>query len=240
MQKKFKTKYVLIILTFGLVLLLTLNSNLFSIKKVEVFVTNRLDCVNQTQLTDSSMLIGKNIFLFDNEELTRKIKEKYICVKNVTLTKNFVDKVEINVSGRKGAAYLMATPSALEATPSFLIDEEGVVFSKGVNNLSIPTIFVNITSFSLGQKLEGTNEILKILDKIKSYGLDEKISEIEGSSFIIHSNPKTIFNLAAKVEGQLASLQLILNKAKINAEELEFIDLRFDKPVIRIAPKKNG
>lgn len=252
MQKLSKKKNLLVfILALGLILFFISQSNFFSIKKVEVFVTNRLDCANQTQLKDSVQLLGKNIFFINIDDLSRKVKEKFFCVKNISLAKNLFDKVEINVSGREPAAYLLATPSAQEATSSFLIDDEGVVFSMDINNLTIPTVFVNITNFSLGQKLERGAEIAKILDKIKTYGLDGKISVLEDNSFIIQSNPKVIFSLERNIDKQLASLQLILNKAKINrrtvptevginAEELEFIDLRFDKPVIKIAPKKNG
>lgn len=234
-----KNNFLLIILFLGLTLFIILKSNFFNIKQVEVFVTNRLDCANQTQLKDSSELFMKNIFFINSDHVEKKIKEKYICVKNITLTKNFVDKVEINVSGREPAAYLIATPSAQQAT-SFLMDDEGVVFSKDVNNLTIPTIFVNITNFSLGQKLEEAAESLKILDKIKTYGLDKKISAVEDNSLIIHSNPKVIFSLGTNIDKQLASLQLILDKAKIDDVNIEFIDLRFDKPVVKITPKKNG
>jgi len=242
---------IISILFLGVVLFLIFQSNFFDIKKVDVFVTNRLDCANQTQLKDSSSLAGKNIFFISNQTLTRIIKDKFFCVKNLTLTKHFPDKIEINISGREGVAYLIATPSASETPTAFLIDNEGMIFSKDINNLNIPKIFANISKISLGQRLEKISEIQIILDKIKTYGLDTQTSEVVDQSLVILTNPKVIFNLEDKVEEQLASLQLILNKAKINrwtvptdvginADQLEFIDLRFDKPVIRIAPKKNG
>ena len=51
-------------------------------------------------------------------------------------------------------------------------------------------------------------------------------------------NPKVFFRLDNEIDLQLASLQLILEKAKIDERILEFIDLRFDKPIVRFAPKK--
>jgi len=48
----------------------------------------------------------------------------------------------------------------------------------------------------------------------------------------IESKYKIYFNLEEDMAFQLASLQLILNQDKIEKDKVEYIDLRFDKPVI--------
>ncbi len=92
-------------------------------------------------------------------------------------------------------------------------------------------------------KSEGSflNNALKILDKIKTFGVTTKKSWVSGEFFIINPDimdPKIIFRLDSQIDIQLASLQLILTEAKIDLKELTFIDLRFDKPIVRFAPKK--
>ncbi|MBI4038755.1 hypothetical protein HY384_02235 [Candidatus Daviesbacteria bacterium] len=54
------------------------------------------------------------------------------------------------------------------------------------------------------------------------------------------NNPRIIFRLSNSLDVQLASLQLILGKAKIDGSRLEFIDLRFDKPVLKFTPKESN
>ena len=79
------------------------------------------------------------------------------------------------------------------------------------------------------------------MDAVKKMGISVNESFLNDSFFIIKDETsviKVIFRLKNEVDIQLASLQLILDKAKIDEKELEFIDLRFDKPVVRYAPKK--
>ena len=81
------------------------------------------------------------------------------------------------------------------------------------------------------------NNIIKIFDKTKSLGIEIKQAWLRENILVTETIPKMIFKLD-NVDSQLASLQLILSEAKIESKELEIIDLRFDKPVIKFAPEK--
>ena len=81
---------------------------------------------------------------------------------------------------------------------------------------------------------------LTILDKVKIYRLSITEASIFEDVLMNNTAPKIIFKLRNDIDKQIASLQLILEKAKMETSKLEFIDLRFDKPIVRIAPKKNG
>ncbi len=256
---------VLILITILSVFFIT-KTNLFSIKNVNVLMKNKLNCVSDNQLIEISQFKGKNLFLV-NEKQIQTIVKKYLCVKSIKISMFFPDKVEMTVLGREPFAKIMnlknnqasisafiedtASPSAEASADAFLIDNEGMAFSLDNEDLDIPRIFIypGQTALSLGYKFKENvfGSILKIFDKIKALNLgtkttlavDDSLAE-EKNLFIIFSNPKIVFSLKQNLEFQTASLQLILEKAKINSEPLEFIDLRFDKPVIRIAPKKNG
>lgn len=265
-SKKIPNKIISIVLVLIMILFVFFitKTNLFSIKNINVLMKNKLNCVSDNQLIEISAFKGKNLFLV-NEKQIQEITKKYFCVKSIKISKVFPDKVEMTTLGREPFAKIMnlkdnhasisafientASPSAEASADAFLIDDEGMAFSLDTQNLDIPEIFIypEQTVLSLGYKFKENvfNSILKIFDKIKTLNLDAKTTLSVDDSlaekkniFIIFSNPKIVFNLKEKIESQTASLQLILEKAKIDSEDLDFIDLRFDKPVIRIAPKK--
>lgn len=247
----------LIVFLLGVLVFVLDRSTLFTIKEIDT-ITKNSPCVNENQLKNSSGLLGQKFFFVNLENTAKNLKNKFICLKNINLFYLFPNKIKMEAIGRQPVAILnllkpeatvsshlesLATPSAEESSDAYLIDNEGVIFSKEINTLAVPHIFVDDTeNHNIGNSL-------KILEKSKTFGLDVKTATILDNFFIIFSYPKVIFRLDDKIEAQIASLQLILAEAKINRrtiptevgrdlKELEFIDLRFDKPIIRIAPKK--
>ena len=228
---------------------------IFTIKTIDTQL-DRASCTNDQKIKEAAEIFGQNFFLINKDSVEMLLKEKFSCIKAVNLKRAFPNKVKMTILGREVAAILLplkdekasaatfleniATPSASEVSTSFLIDNEGVVFADETSKLNWPKIFANISNVSLGQRLEKVVASLKIMGKVKTYGLDADTFLVLDNFFVIFSDPKVIFKLDETIEEQLASLQLILEKAKIDASQLEFIDLRFEKPVVRFAPKKNG
>lgn len=112
---------------------------------------------------------------------------------------------------------------------AFLLDEEGVLFSG--------TTSATLKIYSSEKNINFKN-ILAILNKIKIFGIEVGETVVAQNSLTINSMPKIVLDLDRDLSLQIASLQLILQQAKIDGEAAEFIDLRFDKPVVRFAPKK--
>lgn len=231
---------------------------LFIIGQVEI-KSDHVECASSDQIKDVSFLLGQSFFSIDDKKVTKSLMEKFICVKKVNLVKKVPNKIEIKITGRAPAAILSslktkpastssliannATPSAQDISDAFIVDSEGVIFSKDTGDINIPRIYLYDLSLSSGKKLKEDfiSNILKILDKVKLSGIIVKESWVSEDTFLIFSDTppfKIVFRLDNKVDLQLASLQLILAEAKIYSRELEFIDLRFDKPVVKIAPKK--
>lgn len=240
----------------------SLKLGLFTIRQFEM-QTNQLGCVNENQLKNSTGLLGQNFFLANFDNIIKNLKEKFICIKDINLSLDFPDKIKIQAIGRQPVASLMllkdreatissflenvATPSAEPSSEAYLTDDEGIIFSKDTGGLNIPNIFVKDLDLSLGKKPgDKIEDSLKIMAGVKTFGLDVKTAIILDNFFIIFSHPRVIFRLdnrmdkfsPSEIDIQLASLQLILAEAKIDFKELEFIDLRFDKPIVRFAPKK--
>lgn len=255
-------KIIFLSLTVILILIafLIARSGIFNIKQIEI-QGDKIDCTDSDQLKNASGLYGKNFFLLKDRELAENLKGKFVCIENVRSLRLIPDKVKLEMTSRKPAAILLnlkdkqasssslieniATPEASAAQDRYFVDSEGVVFSKSMYELNFSKIYIYDPEIAVGKKLENNfiNNSLKILAKIKTFGVNAKKSWISEDFFIINpdtSDPKIIFRLNDRIDIQLASLQLILTEAKIDLKELTFIDLRFDKPIVRFAPKNHG
>lgn len=236
-------------------ILLVLKLGFLNIKYIEI-LNNNLLCVDYDQLKRSVNVQNKNLLFLDTKKITKEISQKFACIKDVKISKVLPDRIKVEVITGIPAAVLLdlgnveatgsaglediATPSAQQSANSNLVDQDGVVISKISEKLDLPNIYVDDGSFPQGKEMESKSleNVLKILNKTRGFGIDIKTSEIYGNSLIVFSLPKIIFNLGADINIQIASLQLILEKAKIDRVKLEFIDLRFDKPIVKFAPLK--
>ena len=245
--------FLIIVLSY-----LFLKSGIFTIKQVAV-EAGSLSCATEKEIRNSANLLGQNFFLANAKAAEETLKDKFFCIKSAPVSRSFPDKVKIQALSRQPAAILailkekeasmsslllnIATPSAAEIKEKFKVDSEGVVFSKETKELNIPKIYIFDPGISVGKKLESNHigNTLKLLEGVKTFRVAVSESWIYDNIFIVNSNAsklKILFRLDDQVDIQLASLQVILDKAKIDLKELEFIDLRFDKPIVRFAPKK--
>lgn len=239
-------------LVIGGLVLAVFKLNIFTIKKIDIEAKN-ITCADDNQLKNYSSLLGRNFFLINFSKTENDLKKKFYCIKSAAVSKSLPDKIKLQILNRepfvvlaslknKEASY-SAIPSADEVGAYYMVDNEGVVFDKGAPNLNLPQIFIYNSEISMGQKLTGKlSNVLVILQKMKTFGIEVNMGRIIDEDFVVDSNPplsRVIFRLNENVGIQIASLQLIQNKAKIDSSEFEFIDLRFDKPVVKFAPKKS-
>jgi len=234
-----------------------------NIKEVEV-KTNGVECTSPEVIKNVVDLSGKNILFLSDVSLEQKLKDKFICISKIKLHRGLSGKVILEVTGRIPVAILIesrveenistrsaeASFSAIESSPSgqfnfvgegdqYLIDNEGVIFSK--KGGGVPKIYFEGINLIVGKKLEDgiIMNALKILDRIRVFGVQANEAKIYLQNiFLVNSVPKMVFSLNSNIDLQLAALQLLLEQAKINEENMEFIDLRFEKPIVKYVPKK--
>lgn len=248
-------KYLLILLAFFVILagLFLIISNLFSIKKISVD-KQKAFCVDDEEIINKSNLVGRNL-LFTSLAEVENLKKQYSCIKRVDFKKSYPSSVNLVLEGREPFAEIItlekeATNSAqvlIEATASanisdygFIVDEEGIVFDKrtdlGLRKIYIPGIKIAVGGDVSTYKII---EIKKIIEEINKFGVNaERIIFLGKVNLFFDSQPNIFLNLENELSFQLASLQLILNEAKMNENVIEFIDLRFDKPIVKFRPKK--
>lgn len=129
----------------------------------------------------------------------------------------------------------------LRLTDQYAVSAEGKVFPYD-QALSLPeAIFIDKSQIEPGKYLpqEQLKNCLTFIDGLKliNFLFEQAVWDPKGN-LIVQSKPTIIFSLENDAALQLASLQLILEKAKIGKGQIDLIDLRFDKPVLRYAQRK--
>lgn len=251
-NKKIRLLVSTFIILLILALFFTYRFNIFLIKFVEVQI-EKINCANVNQIKDFVNLNGQNFLFLDSSKTEDYIKKKFVCIKSVAIAKYFPNKVKLVASGREPVAILITSSSMLASSSAmfdsstgsenFVIDNEGVIYSRSIDQINVPRIYISESVLNIGDQLKSIfiQNALKILEKAKIFGVEVKETKIDAENiFLVNGFPRMIFKLSSNVDIQLASLQLILQKAKIDDVKIEFIDLRFDKPVVKIAPKKDG
>ena len=243
-----KIKSALFLAVLLLLLFIIFKSNFFVIKQLDV-TSEKANCIDINNLKEKSNLAGQNFFLVDEKKVEEALKRNFICIKNINFSKSLPDKIKLNIVGRVAVAnfYLMknweasasalientATPSAEQIGDAYFLDDEGVIFSKG-DSLVLPKIYF----FEDKPTDDYLKKTLKILSTLRNLSINNSQNYIFNNFFITTGQSKIVFNLSQDIDVQIASLQLIVQNAKIDSSKLEFIDLRFDKPVVKYAPKK--
>lgn len=147
---------------------------------------------------------------------------------------------------------------ALEATPTvkikelnfeaddasisarFLVDNGGFVYEKIDYPIEgKPNVYIEASDINVGKKFEGdiVIKIIQVLQSVNSLALNPKTIKVVDDYILVDGDTKLVLSLNKDLRSQLASLQLILQKAKINSNVAERIDLRFSKPVVVYFPR---
>lgn len=148
-------------------------------------------------------------------------------------------------------------PSATQAS-SLVIDDQGVIFTSDERVGSSTLFFEDNSSLKLPELKLGSafdSQLIAPVQMIftqisKIFNLDNDLfkagllAKVNDPYLIVHlpeANPTPIvmaFNIRTDVARQTASLQLILQTAKIEGRVVNLIDLRFEKPIVIYGKKQ--
>ncbi len=241
-----------IIILSAVISILLLQSKFFLISDITLSPQN-LSCATKSQVINQSGLLGKSIFLIKNEEVKKNLK-KFLCIGDVSVTKNYPRTLQLDVTERKPVLILNilkpkkidldspeSSNSSAEATlasgEKFAVDKSGFVFSKaevaGITNIDWVTDNIKEgDSVDIGV----INNCLQIIAAIKDKQLIRNIN-VWGENITVNATEKLTFSGRKDIGLQLISLQLIQQKAKMSSEVIQSADFRFDKPVVVYYPK---
>lgn len=236
------------------VIYMFLFSSIFRIETVDIDIRDD-KCDDQI---DKSKILGRNIFLLNPNQLKIILKDEMMCFKDIRVNKNFPNKVTLDFIKRDAIAKIAsleekeasmssvlteATVSGQILGPAFLLDEDGLVFAQASSE-NLPKLLIAGQNINIGISLEveKLRKIIMIFEKNNQLNMGINEVVLTGKNHVIALSLEygfiMAFDLGGDVKEQLASLQLILDKSKINDEKIEYLDLRFSNPIVKYAPKE--
>jgi len=212
------------------------NIFLFDQKKAKQKILNKYYCIKDVFFKLSpSQQIEVNV-------IGRQAFSRLAVIKNIPFEKELQEASPSSVSALIDKS-MPQVPNGL----TLVTDETGFVFDETEDTL-LPVIFLIDQNIAKGRQLDKDlfENIVLIFNKFKEFGLVDPqnlsggilLTKIMENNIIIKANIEVVLSSEKNILKQLASLQLILQKAKIDGKEMKSIDLRFDKPVVNFQLKK--
>lgn len=268
LSKKIKSLSIFLFLLIVFVSIYTLTRvPLLSIKEIEITNPN-LSCTTRSELENNLNLRGVNFFMIDKTKITDKIKKRFLCIKDIQIDRTFPNSVKIEITEREAKLILKtytpaqelslelndATPSSTSARvfkddfsinqasigASLVVDYDGFIFAKDLENASPPQIYYASKSLDIGMEVdrEFVPQVLFVLNKLTELNIPFDFLKVDKHKFYIGSEQKVILSLRKDLKVELASLQLILEESKMNSKLIDLVDLRFDKPIVIFSSNK--
>jgi len=227
-------KFILLITGSILILLslfLLLKGDFFKIDQVICYDKDN-PCQTDLWLRVNGLVLGKNIILLSPQQVEEQIKDALPEVNQVEIEKKLLHKLVVHLTMRKAMAVIEANNNYYQ------VDEQGFILAK----LDQPTDLTLIASGELSiaadnHQLESPPVLasLDFLYQLLMRNMATRRIEIVNSrelTVFLKTGPKAQISLEKSLEKQVGSLQLILDRAKMEGKQIQLIDLRFDKPVI--------
>ncbi len=155
-----------------------------------------------------------------------------------------LDLKDLELSASTQAALLNFDKPIDNSELKYFVDAGGFIFSDRLEGVEAPEFITSDISLKLYKNYDTrrlTNS-LELVNQLKELGIEPALLRLAGSGDLLiktADGKQLVFSLSREVEIQIASLQLILQKNKIESSEVKTIDLRFNKPVVIYSSKLN-
>lgn len=229
----------LILLVIGSILIVfsffqMLRGDFFKINQVVCFDSPDKDSPCQAELwfRVNRLVLGKNIILLSPPEVEQLIKSELPGIDQVETEKRLPNKLIVCLTKRKPIAVVEANSDYYE------VDYQGIILTKLEQPTNLPLIASGeISVMATNHRLESPVILssLDLLYQLLVSNIETRRLEITNSrelAVFLKTGPKVLISLDKNIKEQVESLQLILERAKIEGKQIQLIDLRFDKPVI--------
>jgi len=165
--------------------------------------------------------------------LAQRLEEKHPEFFRVKIKKQFPPGLLVEIQPRKAVVAIGQKESEF-----YLVDKEGVLLEKTSGSTNLPLI---LTAAELQQE-KGTKikdqlllTAIQILYQSQLRLLEPELLKLTSRNVAevwLRGRTQVLFSLRKDIKEQLDSLQFIYQRAKIEGNRLQRVDLRFDKPVI--------
>jgi cell division septal protein FtsQ len=244
----------LVVLFFILVVVLAFRSDLFVVHEVSIRVEPQEAVVSlvadevklATDLAKSQSL-GRSIFFVDTARIVGEVKKNFLTIRDVSVAKDYPNRLTFTFFPRLAAAEIDVWPAPASASAGrrgkpeerLVSDEEGFLFARVASRSALPAIDVSVEGeVKVGERLPGERIrfALDLMEALKSREMAAAEIALKGEESVqvrLRSGTLVIFSQSKEREKQLAALQTLLSRHRMEGRRAKEIDLRFAKPVVR-------
>ena len=226
---KIARPFIITLIIVLIIYLLTI-IGIFKIKKIEI-TKNLVYVGNLEQVTNK--YIGQGYFNLDLNKLEEDILAYSPYIKSVSSEKIFPNKIMIKPEEYTPMSYLEYNDTC------YIFSEEGIILEENSEYESC--------KLDSGIKLESEQNIIadnKLIFDTELYEVSKILEEFniyitnvdfEKNKLELSDGEKTItLEINKEYENQLSKLYLVLEKVNIESIQFKSIDLRFNRPVMKI------
>lgn len=192
------------------------------VRTIEIHEANRVPF-------DFTQVRGKNVLFIDTRELQKNIEANYYTVADISIKKKIPSTLIFTYKPRRPVAQLVHN------NQYFLIDAHGFIFAVVNNPASVPIIDSQTGIPAIGMIFEDTyKNVFIFLNALNGSGtVVSSVTIAYPTKIIFKSDELEIVSDNKGDEKRVASLQMLLNGLKIEGRRPTYVDVRFDKPVVR-------
>jgi len=216
-----------------------LGSRFFAIKEVSV-TSDRGYAFTAGRKKLERLYLGRNIFSVDLDQTATLINNDFPQLKKVEVRRRLPEVLEVDIVSRRPAARLHSG--------GVVIDREGVVLATGKKDDGLVTIrglnfFLNVPSRGTKVRNASLEKALILLSGLnrKMPGRKDSIEYIDISdkkNLILGISGVTVKMGADDLAGKIDALNDILTDPNIDTGDINYMDMRFDEPVISLKTGK--
>ncbi|MDL2280423.1 FtsQ-type POTRA domain-containing protein [Selenomonadales bacterium OttesenSCG-928-I06] len=240
-QHNSKLPLFLWLIALGLLIsfFLLITSDFFKIGTVEVKENKYVSTKEILEIANINNNKEINVFSLDTVEIKERLLSD-LRVSEVNITRKLPTTIVIDIKERKPVAFVEFKYGFVQ------IDKDALVFSvsKSISNINIPTIKGPILgNVHIGDQIENSDiknilSYLKLLDEATLNSLKEISFNNDAISTITSDSILIKVGSLDRIEEKAALTISILKDIKDNKLKVEYIDLSYATPVIKIKQKE--
>ncbi len=222
--------------------------NLFYLGKVTVlpFAEEKFKYIEEKPVQkELAGFMGKRIWSVSLKDVKDAVIKKFPFISDVYVTKRAPDTLIVRITEREPALALGIQQDATNVDVIFLIDKDGMVLGNCSDYLEIcsvlPYYYISATKVELevGKTvyLPYKSQLLELNNKLKEQGFAIQKFMNPVSEVIVacqQNGANLIFSTTKPILSQIDELILTTQKLKKQGKKYKEIDLRYDRPVVRV------
>ena len=234
--------FIIGILLITLITYLAFTLNIFYVQSLEIesLEAEVLTYVDREEIEDSLVdFIGMRLFQLDTSSVESKLSEDFTFIKESFVSKRVPNSLSIKIVER------VPTLNLTKGKISYLLDDEGLVlglctdYESYCDKVPIVTVSNYVGEIEVGEIpfIIEVDEVIELAESEKELGLDIQeflIPEDTVISVYFEDSTRAIFSVDKDISEQINEYSYTRENLLLKNDPFKEIDMRFDRPVIRV------